>query len=96
MEGYARIAEAFRLLADLSLPLDLGAMELACINAHARQLRAERKIERERQARELLARVGYKRAAEILGCCDASVYNMAARAAERERFSKKLIEPADV
>lgn len=73
MEGYARIAEAFRLLADLSLPLDLGAMELACINAHARTLRNQRAADR-------LAKLGPSVAAEIEGCCRKTIYNRARRA----------------
>jgi hypothetical protein len=68
MEGYRTIAEAFRLLASLSLPLDLSGMELACVNAHARQ-------ERNRRAAERLAKIGYRAAAEAEGCCVATVYN---------------------
>lgn len=70
MEGYARIAEAFRLLASLSLPLDLAGFELACVNAHARQLRNQRAAER-------LAKLGPSVAAEIEGCCRKTIYNRA-------------------
>jgi hypothetical protein len=72
MEGYARIAEAFRLLAPLSLPLDLAAMELACVNAHARDLK-------NRRAADRLAKLGPSVAAEIEGCCRRTIYYRAAR-----------------
>lgn len=76
-EGYQRIAEAFRLLGSLSLPLDLAAWELACVNAHARQLRNAR-------ASELLARIGPDEAARVEGCCRQTIYTRARKSRKPE------------
>jgi hypothetical protein len=80
MEGYQRIAEAFRLLAFLPPEL-LGPFEVACINAHAKQ-------EKNRRAAEKLAKLGPQQAAESEQCCRATIYNRA------KTQRRKHVEPA--
>ena len=80
--GYDRIAEAFRLLATVEFPPHfLEKLELMAVKARAAHDRAVRN----KQAADLLARLGPDAAATECNTCRASVYYRA----EQHRKSKK-------
>jgi hypothetical protein len=87
MEGYARIAEAFRLRIGKAAELLEGIFPPEyVIELEARLANDFSRMERNRRAAERLATLGYRAAAEAEGVCEATIYY---RANAHYRNSKK-------